>query len=66
MKDFLDFLTKHKSFVKKIILFVIYTIIVCVLNNDSLTLFFNQIFGEHITDTIGYITPYLLMVSEVN
>lgn len=65
MKNILDFISKHKSFVKKIILFTIYTIIVCLLNNETVVNMFNKMFGESLTNTLHFVTPFVLMITEV-
>lgn len=65
MKQFLEFLEKHKTFIKKIIVFIIAYVVLVVINSEPLTLFFNEIFGEYITMGIKALTPTILLTCEV-
>ena len=61
MKTFLEFIEKHKKFVKKIILFAIYIIVVCVINSEPVTEFFIKLFGDIITSAISISSMFLLI-----
>ena len=65
MKTIIDFIEKHKNFVKKIIVFIIAYITLCILNNTDLTNIFNQMFGEYVTMAIKTVPMTLLITSEV-
>lgn len=61
----LDFIEKHKSFIKKIIVFVIAYIVMVLINNPAITNLFNEMFGEYITMAIKSVPMTFLITSEV-
>lgn len=65
MKDFLEFLEKHKGFIKKLTIFIIAYVVMVVINSPQLTAFFNQIFGEYITLGIKALAPAFVITSNV-
>ena len=65
MDKFVTFIEKHKKFIKKLILFVIYVVVVCCISSEPVTQFFNRIFGEYLTAGIQIASPFLLVASEV-
>ena len=65
MKHLLDFIERHKSFIKKLILFTIYIIVIAVISSEPITQFFYKIFGEYITAAIKVVTPFTLVLTEV-
>lgn len=52
MKHILEFIEKHKGFVKKLILVSIFVIINCLFNNPAITQFFNTIFASDMASTV--------------
>ena len=48
MKHILEFIEKHKHFIKKLILFILYIIINALFNNPSFVTFFNSLFQSDV------------------
>ena len=65
MKHIFDFIEKHKSFIKKIIVFVISYIVLVLINNPAITDLFNNMFGEYTTMAIKSVPMTVLITSEV-
>lgn len=65
MKHLIDFIERHKKFVKKIIVFVIAYFVLAIVNNDHFTLFFEQMFGEYVTIGLNALVPTTLLTMEV-
>lgn len=65
MNKIIEFINNHKKFIKKIILFAIYVVVVCLINSEPVTKFFYTVFGEYITAGVKLITPFVLISTEV-
>lgn len=61
MKAFLEFIEKHKSFIKKLVLFTIFFLINTLVNNPTINAFFQQIFGETLTATINPLCATMIL-----
>ncbi len=65
MKHLIDFIERHKKFVKKLIVFVIAYFVLAVVNKPEFTLFFEQFFGEYMTIGLNALVPTTLLTMEV-
>ncbi len=52
MKHILEFIEKHKAFIKKVIILTIFVVINCLLNNPAVNEFFNTLFASEMAGTI--------------
>ena len=48
MKHILEFIEKHKTFIKKLILFTLYIVINALFNNPGFVAFFNSLFQSDV------------------
>ena len=65
MKELLDFIERHKTFIKRIIIFTIAYFVIAIVNNPEVTQFFTTMFGEYITTAIHAVIPTFLLTTEV-
>lgn len=52
MKQILEFIEKHKSFVKKLILVALFVIVNCFFNSPAVNAFFNSVFASDMASTV--------------
>lgn len=62
-KAIIDYIEKHKSFVKKLILFVVITVIASIFKNDSVVAWFNTIFSSDLAGELVSTTTSALSIT---
>ena len=63
-KCVIDFISKHKTFIKKMIIFILGYFTIALVNSDPFTTLFNTLFGNEITTTLQLSSP-LIMISSM-
>lgn len=59
----LEFISKHKTFIKKVILFILSYFTIVVVNSDAFTNLFYQLFGQEFTNTLQMCSPLMFITT---
>lgn len=64
-KQLIEFIEKHSKFFKKLLIFTIIYFVLCIVNNSSLLVWVETLFGECMSTALQAIVPTFLISSEV-
>lgn len=59
----LEFISKHKTFIKKLILFILSYFTIVLVNSDTFTNIFIQLFGSDVTNTLQMCSPLMFITT---